>query len=97
MAKIYFVEKVFAQESKTVSNQKTGASSTMTTQKVVLRDLDGDGRENRYATRYVVDAIDCPDVSNCVGKMVVTSIKERTNISDKGAFTSLTVREIFSL
>ena len=96
MANIYFLEKVFAQECKTVSNQKTCGSSMFTTQKVVLRDLDGDGRDNRFATRLVVEAIDCPELSSFVGKMGVTSIKEHSNISDKGAFMGYVIREIYA-
>jgi len=93
MAQIYLVERVYALEKKTTSNQQNGASSTFTTQKVVLRDLDGDGRDNRFATRTVAEAIDCADLSAQAGKLIATSIKERTNISDKGAYTSNVIRE----
>ena len=96
MANIYVLERAYALEQKTTSNQQNGATSTFTTQKVVLRDLDGVGRESRFATRIVAEAIDCADLTPLVGRLLATCIKERSNITDKGAYSTNVIRE-FSL
>lgn len=97
MAQIYHLERVFAQETKSVSNPQTGSTSTFTVQRVILRDVDGGVQDNRFATRIVAEAIDCFDLTNFVGKLVVTAVKERTTINDRAAFSSNVIREIITI
>lgn len=85
MAKIYSIEKVEPQRSIQTQN------GTMTSQRVVLRELDGN---SQYDQRYSAEWLGANDLTPYIGKYCATHIATRTNEKDGKSFTSLVFREI---
>lgn len=85
MARIYSIEKVEPQRSIITQN------GAMTTQRVVLRELDGN---SQYDQRYSADWLSAKDLTPYIGKYCATHMTTRTNEKDGKSFSTLVIREI---
>ena len=88
MAQIYRVESCSPME------QKQLQQGIITTQNCVLRELEG---EPTYCKKYAVDNLSGQDLTEAVGKLVVTHIAQRFSESNGRAWSNFVIREVYAI
>ena len=86
MAQIYNIVSCSPQETKQLQQGQ------ITTQQVVLRELEG---EPQYCKKFAVENLSGVDLSEAVGANVVTHIAQRFSESNGRAWTNLVIREVY--